>query len=95
MKEMRFIAITSLTICILTLGFFMKWLVNMFLIGMGLAFPVAVGLSFVIATLFQKAKQGKPKDFVEQSILLWLEDKGLRQSWFIRCSGKLMVGRFN
>ena len=94
MKEMQLIAILSLTFCVLALGFLMKWLINMFLVGMGLAFPAAVGLSWSIAMIFQRAKQGKPKGFVKQSILLWFEDKGLQQSPFIRRSGKWTVGRF-
>jgi len=93
MKEMQVIALTSLTFCIVVFGSLMKLLINMFLVGVGIAFPLSVGLSWLIALFFQKAKQGKPKGFVKQTLLLWCEDKGLLAPIYIRRSGHWSVGR--
>jgi conjugative transfer region protein (TIGR03750 family) len=94
MKEMQWIVISSLVVCILLLGFLTKCLFNMFLIGVGIAFPTAVGMSWVIAHIFQRAKQGKPKGYMKQKLLLWGEDKKLFPSIYIRRSGKWSIGKF-
>lgn len=94
MKEMQAIGIFSLITCILILGSLAKLLINMFLIGVGLAFPVAVGMSWGIAMIFQRAKQGKPKGYLKQRITLLLEDYYLISPIYLRRSGKWSVGRF-
>ena len=93
MKEMQVIAFISLIVCILFLGIATKLITHMFLIGVGLAFPAAVGMSWCLALLFQKAKYGKPKGFVKQHILLWLQDNRLLSPVYIRHSGKWFIGR--
>lgn len=94
MKEMQVIAISSLAFCILTMGFITKLIFNMFLIGMGLAFPVGVGLSWGTPLIVQRIKHGKPKGYLKQRFLLWCEDCGLLPGIYIRRSGKWSVGRF-
>ncbi len=93
MKEMQVIAFVSLIVCILFFGTILKLITHMFMIGVGLAFPAAVGMSWCLALLFQKAKYGKPKGFVKQGILLWLEDNHLISPVYIRHHGKWSVGR--
>jgi conjugative transfer region protein (TIGR03750 family) len=93
MKEMQTIATICLTICILFLGLFTKWLLNMFLLGVGLSFPVAVGLTWCIAQVLQKYKQGKPKGYVKQKLMLWFEDLGLWQTPYVRRSGAWSIGK--
>lgn len=93
-KEMQAIAISSLTICMLIFGFITKVLFSMFLIGIGIAFPISVGLSWIIAIIFQHAKQGKPKGYVKQKFYLWLEDRGVMRSQYIRYTGKWSVSRY-
>lgn len=93
MKEMQAIAIFSLVTCIFLLGSLTKALFNMFLIGTGLAFPAAVGMSWTLALLLQRLKQGKPQGYLKQLILLKLEDLGLMPNIYIRHSGKWSVGR--
>jgi conjugative transfer region protein (TIGR03750 family) len=93
MKEMQVIALVSLISCIFILGSLMKCLINLFLVGVGLAFPVAVGLGWVIAHAFQRAKQGKPKGYWKQRFLLSLEDIGFMPALYVRRSGYWSVGR--
>ena len=93
MKEMQAIALTSLTLCILVLGFFTKIMLNMFLVGVGLAFPIAVGMSWGVALVFQKIKQGKPKGYVKQQILIWCADHQLIPPIYIKRTGKWSIGR--
>lgn len=94
MKEMQVIAITCISICIVLLALLTKLLLNMLLIGVGLAFPAGVGVSWAVALLFQRAKQGKPKGFVKQRLLLWCEDNHLLPMIYLRRSGKWSVGKY-
>ncbi|HEX4044064.1 MAG TPA: DUF3487 family protein [Gammaproteobacteria bacterium] len=93
MKEMQTIVLISLGISIMILGLFTKILMNMFLVGVGLAFPLAVLESWGLALFFQKLKQGKPKGHVKQCFLLWCEDHGLIRPIYLRRSGKWSIGR--
>jgi conjugative transfer region protein (TIGR03750 family) len=95
MKEMQVIAIATLVSCIVLLGFLTQCLFGMFLIGVGLAFPIGVGVAWVIAHAFQRAKQGKPKGFIKQRLILWVEDKGFIAPIYLRRSGKWSVGRYS
>jgi conjugative transfer region protein (TIGR03750 family) len=93
MKEMQAIAIASLSLCVIVLEFLTKLLLNMFLIGVGLAFPCGVGIAWIIAHIFQRAKQGKPKGYIKQYLLLWCADKKLMAPIYLRRSGKWSVGK--
>lgn len=94
MQELQIITISNLVINIILFGSITKLLFGMFLVGMGIAFPTTVGTTWCIAKILQRLKQGKPKGYVKQSILLWCENKGFLQTPFIRRSGKWTVGRF-
>jgi conjugative transfer region protein (TIGR03750 family) len=93
MKEMQVISVVSLISGILILGSLMKWLIDLFLVGVGLAFPTAVGMSWILAHAFQKAKQGKPKGYWKQRFLLALEAIGFMPTLYVRRSGYWSVGR--
>jgi conjugative transfer region protein (TIGR03750 family) len=93
MKEMQAIGLISLSSCILVLGTLMKALIDLFLVGVGLAFPAAVGLSWVVAHLFQRVKQGKPKGYWKQRLLLAFDDMGIMPPLYVRRSGYWSVGR--
>lgn len=93
MKEMQIIGVNSLIICILLLGLLTKCILDMFMVGVGLAFPLAVGMSWGMALMLQQAKYGKPKGHVKQRFLLWCEDKGLTPAIYTRRSGRWSVGR--
>src|SRR5688572_25920247 len=93
LHEMRLIALCSLALCIIMLSLLTHCLFGMLLIGVGLAFPAALGMSAVVAMAFQKAKQGRPKGYVKQCVLLWCEDHGLFKTPFIRRSGRWSIGR--
>lgn len=93
MKEMQVIAISCLAFCIITMGFLTKLLINMFLIGTGLAFPVGIGMSWGVALFAQRIKHGKPKGYMKQRFLLWCEDRGFVSAIYVRRSGKWSVGR--
>lgn len=94
MQELQILAISNLVINIILFGFITEFLFGMFLIGMGIAFPTTVGTVWCLAKILQRLKQGKPKGYVKQSILLWSENKGILQTPFIRRSGKWTVGRY-
>lgn len=93
MKEIQLIAGVSLSVCMVLLALLTKLLLGMLLIGVGLSFPAGVALTWVLAHLFQRTKQGKPKGYVRQRLFLTCEDKGLLPPIFCRRSGKWSVGK--
>ena len=93
LKEMQVIVILNLIVSILLLCCLAKLLINMFLVGVGLAFPVTVGMSWLSATILQKIKYGKPKGYIKQAFTLWLEDLGVITPIYLRRSGKWSGGR--
>lgn len=92
-QEMMFIGILSLVITIFVLGSAMKLLLGMFLVGLGLSFPAAIPVGWCMASIMQKLKSGKPKGYVKQQFLLWLDRKGIKSAPYIDYSGKWMVRR--
>lgn len=93
LKEMQVMGGMSLAVCVVGLGILMKCLINLFLVGVGLAFPAAVGLTWVIAHSLQRAKQGKPKGYGKQTLLLYLQAKHLLPEIYVCRSGYWSVGR--
>lgn len=61
--------------------------------GFGLAGVGVVGTVIVMAGLFQRCKRGRPDGYYQQQISIWLADRGLRRSPFIRRSGAWDIGR--
>ena len=61
--------------------------------GFGLAGIGVVGTVIVSAGLFQRLKRGRPDGYYQQQIAIWLSDRGLRGSPFIRRSGAWDIGR--
>lgn len=92
-QEMMTVGLISLSATILILGVLAKLLLGMFLVGLALSFPVSIPVGWCIATVLQKLKAGKPKGFVKQSLLLWLDKEGIKKSPFVRYSGKWSVRR--
>jgi conjugative transfer region protein (TIGR03750 family) len=93
LREMQVMGFSYLVICILMLGILFKCLINLFLVGVGLAFPVAVGLTWMIAQLFQRVKQGKPKGYWKQKCLLFLQNHKLLPEIYVCRSGYWSAGR--
>ncbi len=61
--------------------------------GFGLAGVGVVGTVIGVATLFQRLKRGHPDGYYQQKANIWLADRGLRRSAFIRRSGAWDIGR--
>lgn len=92
-KEMILIGVMSLIFTVSVLGLLTKLLFGLFLVGLGLSFPAAIPVGWIFATVMQKLKDGKPKGYVKQQFLLWLDSQGIKRSPFIRYSGKWQVRR--
>lgn len=93
-QEMMVISMISLVITGLLFGALAKFFFNTFLVGMGLSFPAAIPVGWGLATLMQKLKSQKPKGYVKQHSVLWLERHGIKRSPFITYSGRWSVRRF-
>lgn len=92
-KEMMLIGIVSLILTVLVFGTLTKLFLGLFLVGLGFSFPAAIPVGWLIATVMQKLKDGKPKGYVKQRFLLWLDAQGIKSSPFIRYEGKWFVRR--
>jgi len=93
-REMMVISLVSLIVTVLLLGLLTKLLLGLFLVGVGLSFPVAIPVGWVLATVMQKLKDGKPTGYVKQATLLWLDRHGLKPAPFVRYSGRWSTRRF-
>lgn len=92
-QEMMVIGLISLGSTIIILGTIAKILLGMFLIGLGLSFPAAIPVGWIMATVMQRLKSDKPKGYVKQRFLLWCDDHNIKSSPFIRYSGYWSVKR--
>ena len=61
--------------------------------GFGIAGVGIVATVLLMASLFQRLKRNRPDGYYQQRILLWLDDRGLRRSPFVRRSGAWDIGR--
>lgn len=92
-QEMMIIGLVSLAVTVLVLGTLAKLFIGMFLVGLGVSFPAAIPIGWLLATIMQKLKDGKPKGYVKQQFLLWLDKQGIKPAPFIRYTGKWHVRR--
>jgi len=93
-KELIWLSLSSIISCALILGVLTKLMFGMLLVGVGLSFPVAVGVTCFGALTLQRLKQGKPKGYLKQSLLIRLERNGIQKSPFVTRSGKWSTERF-
>lgn len=63
------------------------------LMGVGAAGIAVLATVFVMASLFQRLKRGRPEGHYQQWLAIVLESIGVRKSGFIRRSGTWDVGR--
>lgn len=74
-------------------SFLLAGLFGAFTMGAGIAMVGTLATTFVMATVFQHLKRGRPDGYYQQRLRLKLEDLGLRRSGFIRRSGAWDIGR--
>ena len=77
----------------LPVSFLLAGLLGAFTMGAGIAMVGVLTTTFVMATLFQRLKRGRPDGYYQQALRLKLEDLGLRRSGFIRRTGAWDIGR--
>jgi conjugative transfer region protein (TIGR03750 family) len=94
MKELQWIVIGCLGGSIIILGFTSVLLFHMFMVGVALSFPTTVALTWCVAKVLQRVKQGKAKGFLKQKFLRLCEDKFGIASPYTRRNGKWSVARF-
>ena len=61
--------------------------------GFGMAGIGIVATVLVMASLFQRLKRNRPDGYYQQQVVLWLDDRGLKRSPFVRRSGAWDIGR--
>jgi len=61
--------------------------------GFGIAGVGIVATVLLMASLFQRLKRNRPDGYYQQRVVLWLDDRGLRRSSFVRRSGAWDIGR--
>jgi len=77
----------------LPVSFLLTGLLGAFTMGAGIAMVGVLATTFVMATLFQRLKRGRPDGYYQQALRLKIEDLGLHRSGFIRRTGAWDIGR--
>lgn len=77
----------------LPVSFLLAGLFGAFTMGAGIAMVGVLATAFVMATVFQRLKRGRPDGYYQQRLRLRIEDLGLRRSGFIRRGGAWDIGR--
>ena len=77
----------------LPVSLILAWLAGAVTMGFGIAGVGIVATVLLMASLFQRLKRNRPDGYYQQQLVLWLDDRGLRRSPFVRCSGAWDIGR--
>ena len=77
----------------LPVSLILAWLAGAVTMGFGIAGIGIVATVLVMASLFQRLKRNRPDGYYQQRIVLWLDDRGLKRSPFVRRSGAWDIGR--
>lgn len=77
----------------LPLSLLLAGLLGALTMGAGIAMLGVLATAFVMATVFQRLKRGRPDGYYQQRLRLKLEDFGLHRSGFIRRTGAWDIGR--
>ena len=77
----------------LPVSLILAWLAGAVTMGFGIAGIGIVATVLLMASLFQRLKRNRPDGYYQQQIVLWLDDRGLKRSPFIRRSGAWDIGR--
>ena len=77
----------------LPVSLILAWLAGAVTMGFGIAGVGIVATVLLMASLFQRLKRNPPDGYYQQQIVLWLDDRGLRRSPFVRRSGAWDIGR--
>ena len=77
----------------LPVSLILAWLAGAVTMGFGIAGVGIVATVLLMASLFQRLKRNRPDGYYQQQIVLWLDDRGLRRSPFVRRTGAWDIGR--
>ena len=77
----------------LPVSLILAWLAGAVTMGFGIAGVGIVATVLLMASLFQRLKRNRPDGYYQQQIVLWLDDRGLKRSPFVRRSGAWDIGR--
>ena len=77
----------------LPVSLLLAWLMGAVTMGFGIAGVSVVATVVVMAGLFQRLKRGRPDGYYQQQTIIWLDDRGMRRSPFVRLSGAWDIGR--
>ena len=77
----------------LPVSLILAWVAGAVTMGFGIAGVGIVATVLLMASLFQRLKRNRPDGYYQQQIVLWLDDRGLKRSPFVRRSGAWDIGR--
>ena len=77
----------------LPVSLILAWFMGAVTMGFGIAGIGIVATVLVMASVFQRLKRNRPDGYYQQQIVLWLDDRGLKRSPFVRRSGAWDIGR--
>ena len=77
----------------LPVSLILAWLAGAVTMGFGIAGVGIVATVLLMASLFLRLKRNRPDGYYQQQIVLWLDDRGLKRSPFVRRRGAWDIGR--
>jgi len=77
----------------LPLSLLIAWMLGAVTMGFGLAGVGVIATVLVCASVFQRVKRGRPDGYYQQRFQIYLHERGLRRSPWIRRSGAWNIGR--
>jgi len=77
----------------LPVSLILAWLAGAVTMGFGIAGIGIVATVLLMASLFQRLKRNRPDGYYQQQVVIWLDDRGLKRSPFVRRSGAWDIGR--
>ena len=93
LHELMFLAAISFGFTIVFFVLVFSLLFGKALIGLAFAILAGFFVMMLLANKLGDIKQNKPQGYYQQRIALWLEDKGLMKSIYVRRSGPWSVRR--
>jgi conjugative transfer region protein (TIGR03750 family) len=91
-SELGLIAVLSVLVW-LPLSLLIAGMIGKLSMGLGVTTLGVIGTVYMLANLLQRVKRGHPEGYYQQRLAMWLHDRGLRDSGYIRRTGGWSIGR--
>lgn len=93
LHEMMLAAFIGFSTSIVCSSILFLLLFDSLLLGIAFGIPIGFGIMLIAANSIGTMKQNKPQRYYQHVVMMWLEDKSLCKTPFVRRSGKWSIRR--